>query len=117
MDSPLSSIIVDLVLQDLELKIDYLSKILEAFNSFHDKLQFTLEISGNNCIDFLDVTILLDDQRNIFDRYDKPTNSGRYMNFYSQHPLPQKRSTVFGLDKTLFLSHPKCHKKEFGACD
>jgi len=138
MGSPLSPIVADLVLQYLESKalerfplglpiylryvddillaapINSLPKILETFNSFHDRLQFTLEISKNNCINFLDVTILLEDQRIIFDRYEKPTNSRRYVNFHSRHPLTQKKSIIFGLvDRTLFLSHSKFHEKNF----
>jgi len=65
-----------------------------------------------NRINFLDVTIGLDDRRIIFDRYEKPTNTGRYINFYSQHPLSQKKSIIYGLiDRTLLLSHPKFHGK------
>jgi len=94
----LSPIITDLVLRDLETKsikrlpfelplycryvgdillaapFDQLNKILETFNSFHERLQFTLEIGINNRINFLDVTIILDDQKILFDRYEKPTN-------------------------------------------
>jgi len=92
--------------------IDHLPKILETFNSFHERLQFTLEISNNNCINFLDIKIFLEDQKIIFDRYEKPTNSGRYVNFHSQNPLAQKKNIIFGLvDRTLFLSHPKFHEK------
>jgi len=34
---------------------EYLPKILETFNSFHNRLQFTLETNKNNYINFLDV--------------------------------------------------------------
>jgi len=135
MGSLLSPIIADLILQDLEIKAierlpiklpiyyryvddillaaptDQLLMMLETFNSFHDRLQFTLEISKNNRINFLDVTIILDDQRIIFDRYEKPSDTGRYINYHSQHSL-QKESIVFGLvDRTILLSHPKFHVK------
>jgi len=136
MGSPLSPIVADLVLRDLEtraieklpreLPIYYryvddilmvahkedLHQILGIFNSFHDRLQFTLEVGIENRINFLDVSVGLDDGRIIFDRYEKPTNTGRYINFYSQHPLSQKRSIIHGLvDRTLLLSHPKFHGK------
>jgi len=102
MGSPLSPIIADLVLQDLETKaieilpfelplyfryvddillaapFDHLNKILEIFNSFHNRIQFTLEIGINNRINFLDVTIILDNQRVLFDKYEKPTNREIY---------------------------------------
>jgi len=91
---------------------DQLNKILETFNSFYERLQFTLEIGINNRINFLDVTIILDDQKILFDKYEKPTNTGRYIN-YSQHPLSQKRSIVYDLtDKALLLSHPKFQEEK-----
>ncbi|KAG5329092.1 COX1 oxidase, partial [Acromyrmex heyeri] len=46
----------------------------------------------------------------IFDIYKKPTNSGRYLNYFSNHPLVHKRGVIIGqLDRILFLSHPKFH--------
>jgi len=77
MGSPLSPIIADLVLRDLETisirklpfelslfrryvddillaaSLDQFKVILDTFNSFHDRLQFTLEISINNKNKFL----------------------------------------------------------------
>ncbi|KYN09399.1 hypothetical protein ALC57_18504 [Trachymyrmex cornetzi] len=43
--------------------------------------------------------------------YHKPTFSGRYLNFFSRHPLCQK---VVGLiDRVLLLSHPSYHQENF----
>jgi len=136
MDFPLSPIISDLVLQDLEQSAltqlpirlpfyfryvddillaapnDWFDTILEIFNSSHERLQFTLEISNNDRISFLDVMIIIDGHRLVFDCYRKPTFSGRFVNFHSQHPLPQKRGIVYGLvDRALLLSHPKFQEK------
>jgi len=75
-------------------------------------MQFTLEINNSNRINFLDVTIIIDGYRIVFDCYKKSNFSGRYVNFYSQHPLSQKRDVIYGLvDRVLFLSHPKFHEK------
>jgi len=136
MGSPLSPITADLVLRDLETRaieklpfelslcrryvddillaasFDQFNIILDMFNSFHVRLQFTLEMNINNRINFLDVIIILDDQKISFDRYEKPTNTGRYINYHSQHPVSQKRSIVYGLiDRTILLSHPMFHEK------
>jgi len=136
MGSPLSPIIADLVLRDLERKAieklpislpiyyryvddillaaptNQLENILTVFNSFHNRLQFTLEISSNDMINFLDVTIFLDDRKIMFDRFEKATNTGRYINFHSQHPISHKRGIVYGLiDRILLLSHPSFHEK------
>jgi len=135
MGSPLSPIIADLVMQDLEegvfetfdfdipfyyryvddlvmavptCKIDW---VVNAFNSVHPKIQFTVEI-GHNRINFLDTTIINRNKKIIFDWFHKPTFSGRYLNFLSQHPLSQKKGTITGLvDRAFFLSHPEFHQK------
>jgi len=136
MGSPLSPIVADLVLQDLETNVfnklpsslplyyryvddillaspvDQLYKIQEVFNSIHERLQFTLEISTDNKINFLDVTIIIKNQKILFDRYEKPTSTGRYINYYSQHPWSQKQGIIYGLiDRMILLSHPEFHDK------
>jgi len=86
--------------------------IMEVFNSFHNRLKFTLEIGCNNKINFLDVTVILEDDKILFDKYDKPTNTGRYIKYYSQHPLAHKKSIVYGLvGRTVLLPHPIFHEE------
>jgi len=136
MGSPFSPIIADLVLRDLETRAisklsftlpiyfryvddillaapsDRLDYILEVFNSFHNRLQFTLETSMNDRINFLDVTVILNDRMILFDKYEKPTNTGRYINYHSQHPMSHKKSIIYGLiDRTVLLTHPTFHEK------
>lgn len=138
MGSPLSPIIADIVLQDLErraldslnlslpfyyryvddiacaIPLNKVALTLTAFNSFHPRLQFTAEISENNKLNFLDITIILENNHLIFDWFHKPTFSGRYLNFLSQHPSCQKRGTVISLtDRAFLLSHPRFHAKNF----
>ncbi|XP_018360778.1 PREDICTED: uncharacterized protein LOC108759711 [Trachymyrmex cornetzi] len=114
MGSPLSPIIADIVMQDLETEaldilgvplpfyfryvddiltavpIDSIDHVLTVFNSFHERLQFTLE-NGGDKINFLDLTLIKNKDRLEMDWYHKPTFSGRYLNFLSAHPLSQKR--------------------------
>ncbi|KAL6421443.1 hypothetical protein ACFW04_013898 [Cataglyphis niger] len=100
MDSPLHSIIVDIVLQYLETKdldslkftpfyIRYLDgialaapssllNILDIFNTFHSRLQFSIEIRKENRFNFLDVIMILNNNFLSFNWY-KPTFSGRYL--------------------------------------
>ena len=138
MGSPLSPILADLVMQDLECKaiknltfhlplyyryvddiilaapVNSLPSVLDTFNSMHDRLQFTIEIENENRISFLDVTLIKWNDRIIFDQYRKPTFSGRYLNFFSHHPLCHKKGVVFGMvDKLVLLSHPQFHRKNF----
>jgi len=138
MGSPLSPVIADLVLQDLELvAIDNLTfpipfyyryvddiilaapsnaldTLLRTFNSQHSRLQFTMEIEKDNKISFLDLTFINDEGTIIFDLYKKPTFSGRYLNYRSHHPLNHKKGIIYGLtDKIINLSHPRFHEKNF----
>lgn len=116
MGSPLSPIIADLILQDLEnnavaslsyvpsiyvrfvddilmaVPTDSITLTLNIFNSFYTRLQFTLEIENNRCLNFLDTNIIIEINTLIYNWYHKPTFSGRYLNFYSQHPLCQKKA-------------------------
>ncbi|XP_071653246.1 uncharacterized protein [Temnothorax longispinosus] len=136
MGSPLSPMAADIVLQDLEtialatLKyippfykryidditlaapLAFLQHTLDVFNSFHPRLKFTIEIGENDTLNFLEITMILNNNRLTFDWFHKPTFSGRYLNFFSQHPACQKRGTAIGLiDRAFLLSHPSLHAK------
>jgi len=90
----------------------FFNHTLDTFNSFHPRIQFTMEIAEDNKINFLDVTLISDNNFLIFDWYHKDTFSGRYLHFLSQHSLCQKRGTIIGLiDKVFRLSHPVYHYK------
>jgi len=106
MDSPLSSIIADLVIQDLETEVlrklgfrfyfRYVDDILTAvpktavdnivdkFNAYHPYLQFTVE---GDRINFVDTTIIKNNNKLIFDWYHKPIYLDRYLSFLSRHPV------------------------------
>ena len=57
---------------------------LQIFNSYDTNLQFTVEHSENTSISFLDIKIIINDERNIITNwYRKPTFSERYLNFNS----------------------------------
>jgi len=67
---------------------DSVNDILKTFNSFHPRLQFTLEIGGDK-LNFLDVTIVKSNANLEFDWSHKPMFSGRYLNYNSQHAMAQ----------------------------
>jgi len=99
----------DIVLAVPTSKIDF---VFKKFNSIHPKLQFTIEI-GKNSINFLDTTIIIKDKKILFNWFHKPTFSGRYLNYWSQHSLSQKKDIIMGLvDRTFLLSHPEFHQKK-----
>jgi len=138
MGSPLSPVIADLVLQDLEKSAiellpfrlpfyyryvddiiltapsDSFDQILHAFNAQYNRLQFTIEIERDKRISFLDLIFINENGKLIFDIFHKPTFSGRYLSYYSHHPIIHKKGTIFGMtDKIISLSHPKYHQKNF----
>lgn len=112
MSSPLFSIIADIVLQDKENKAHYkinrklpffyryvndialaaqpkvINTILNIFNSFHDRIRFTIKYKDTQGLSFLDLKFEINNQPNI-DKFHKSTFSGRYLSFHSNHPLSQ----------------------------
>lgn len=83
----------------------YIDMLLNRFNTIHSRLKFTIEVGGNK-INFLDTTILIYNKKIKFDWFHKPTFSGRYLNFLSQHLLSQKRGVMDMIDRSFFLITP-----------
>jgi len=118
MGSPLSPILADLVMQDLELKAmnklnvefsfyyryvddillstpsDKVDIILNTFNNIHNRLQFTVEYENNKSISFLDLNLSIKNKIIYIDWYRKETCSGRYLHYYSGHPTCHKIGTT-----------------------
>ncbi|KYN11234.1 hypothetical protein ALC57_16619 [Trachymyrmex cornetzi] len=93
------------------LHVSEVDAFFNAFNSFHPRLQFTLEV-GDNSLNSLDTSIIIKDHFLIFDWYRKPTFSGRFLNFHSNHPIFQKEGIIFNLvDRALMLSDFDFHSK------
>lgn len=88
-------------------------ELLTTFNSFHSKLQFTIEIETNNSLPFLDVILIRGNDGSIVtDWYQKPTFSERFLNFRSNHSMKQKLNIILNLkNRALTLSHPNFHSK------
>lgn len=135
MGSPLSPVIANLAMFQLEKDIvlnlnfeipiyiryvddillclpeDKIQQIFNAFNNFNERLKFTVEIPTVNSINFLDITIIMQNDRFITNWYRKDTWSGRYLNFYSYTPLKYKMSVITALvDRAILLSDPQFHE-------
>ncbi|XP_018306455.1 uncharacterized protein [Mycetomoellerius zeteki] len=136
MSSPLSPVLADIVLQDLEtftffnrltkepsfyiryvddialaINKTHINELCLTFNNYHPRLKFTLEEGGDK-LNFLDLTLIKKNDSIYHDWYQKPTSSGRYLNFCLQHPLCQKIGVIVSLtDRVLLLSHPSFHRK------
>ena len=115
MGSPLSPILADLVMNDLEVErlsnlnltvpfyyryVDDIllalpegevDRVLEVFNAKPYQIKFTMEKEIDKTITFLDVAITRNEQNKLsVNWYRKPTWSGRCLNFDSNHPLTYK---------------------------
>ena len=83
----------------------HIELIINTFNSYQN-LQFTHELQKNNSINFLDMTLISNDNHIITNWFQKPIASGRFINYFSNHPLQQKRNIVYNLiDRAILLSH------------
>ncbi|XP_046749843.1 uncharacterized protein LOC124413359 [Diprion similis] len=134
MGSPLSPILADIVMDELEsccikklpftLPIYYryvddiltavptqsVDLLLNTFNGFHPRLKFTVETELNNTINFLDITIINDSSTIATNWFQKPTWSQRYLNFKSHYPRSYKIGTIINLvDRAINLSNECYH--------
>ncbi|XP_028407835.1 uncharacterized protein LOC114530413 [Dendronephthya gigantea] len=123
MGSPVSAVIANLVMEDVEQRAlasspvkplfwkryvddvasavnkNEIDNLLKHLNSIEPSIQFTVERESEGKLAFLDTYV----HRNIegqleTDVYRKPTHTDKYLSFYSHHPKSHKKSVA----KTLF---------------
>jgi len=135
MGSPLSPILADIIMEDLEINCladlnfeirsyfryvddiflitpkNKIDSILRIFNGYHPRLRFTQELEENNSISFLNTSVIrMGDGRLITNWFRKSTYSGRCINFASCHPLQYKLNTITNLvDQAVLLSDKRFH--------
>jgi len=135
MGSPLSPILADIVMEDLEVnclqKMEFkihtyyryvddifliipeskIENVLKTFNEYHPRLKFTHEIENNNSISFLNTLVIRGEDGKITTNwYRKPTFSGRYINYFSNHPEQYKNNIIDNLvDQAILLSDERFH--------
>lgn len=92
-----------------------LESTLTIFNMFDKDIEFTMETENMRSVPFLDVrAIRTEDNNIIFDWFQKQSNSGRYINYLSYHPLQQKINTVVAMKNRIEkLCNPKFREKNF----
>lgn len=71
----------DLITVVPENKID---EIVDVFNSFHGRQQFTVEKEQGNMLPFLDMYVIRNGNEFLTKWYVKPTASGRILNYSSK---------------------------------
>ena len=85
---------------------------LKVFNEYHPDIQFTVEQEDcNNSVPFLDCRIIRSQEQHLItDWFTKKTYTGRYINFFSNHPINQKINTVTTMrNRILKLSNHAFH--------
>jgi len=73
------------------------------YNNYHNRLKFTIEYE-NHCLSFLDLSIKTEKMK-IIDWFHKNTFSGRYLSFFSNHPMCQKTGIINILVDRQFFYH------------
>jgi len=136
MGSPLSPIIADTVMQDLETKClkrsncqltfyfryvddivmathpNHINVIFKTFNDYHQRLKFTIEQEDDRSLSFLDLLLRRLDNKIHIDWFHKKTFSGRFLSYFSSHPVCHKVGMIYSLiDRAFLLSHPSYHQK------
>ena len=124
MGSPISVIIANLVMENVEnlalatyinpprlwlryvddtfviINKDNVTEFHAFINTIEDSIKFTVEFECNNCIPFLDVLVMKNDNGTLQTKlYRKPTHTNRFLNFNSVHSYSHK----FGLVKSLLF--------------
>jgi hypothetical protein len=66
-------------------------------NSLGPSIQFTMETESESTIAFLDVLVIKEGTTLATKVYRKPTHTGRYFNFNSNHPPHMKRDLIQNL--------------------
>ena len=71
-----------------------LEQFHKHLNKQHPQIQFTREEENNNKISFLDILVKRYKERFTMMVYRKPTNTDRYIQFFSHHHLCVKSGTI-----------------------
>jgi hypothetical protein len=87
---------VDDILAFLNRLLD-IQDILNILNGINTNIQFTVEEEKHNSIPFLDIKIRSSESGLKCEVYRKPTHSGHYLNFNSEHTYSQRMSVIRSL--------------------
>lgn len=95
---------------------DELEDTLTIFNNVNSHIKFTIEYENNNCIPYLDMTIIHNEDGSISTNFfQKPTHKGRILNFKSNHPYHQRINTARNFVNRIFsLSSQQFWKQNIG---
>ena len=92
--------------------LNKLQRVINTFNDYHPRIQFTHEMERNNRISFLDLEIIkLDNGKIVSNWYRKSKYSGRML-FISNDPFQNIVAIIKNLvDRAVRLSHESFHSE------
>jgi len=123
MGSPASPIVADIVMEDLLdkcmqnlpvkpklltkyvddifaiVKKDQVENTLRELNNYHKNIKFTKEEEDNNELPYLDAKLIRINNKIKVNWYQKPTSSGRLINYFSKHPKHIITNTAYNFIK------------------
>lgn len=130
MGSPASPVIANLVLEQMEKEVleniqtnitvyrryvddtfliipeNSVDNVLAAFNSYHRRIQFTVEEEIDNQLNFLDMTVIKE-VTNLKTKWLHKNEKCRYLDYLSESPFTHKKMVAISLiDRAISLSHP-----------
>lgn len=77
---------------------DMIQVTVDTFNKFNKNIQFTVEIETDSSVPFLDTKVIRTSTNSIIlNWYQKPASSGRFLNYFSNHPINQKINTILAM--------------------
>ncbi|XP_075167800.1 uncharacterized protein LOC142239953 [Haematobia irritans] len=94
------------------IKASVVDETLKALNSYNRQIQFTKELEQDNKLPYLDVVIHGQGNQLRLNWYQKPTASGRLLNFYSKHNKRIIINTATNFIRRIFnISDPEFHSE------
>ncbi|XP_067642288.1 uncharacterized protein [Eurosta solidaginis] len=136
MGSPASPIVADIVMEEILGKVvkntrllskyvddvfalvkeDKLDETFDLLNSYHKDIQFKMELEKDGKLPFLDSLVCKISNKIKVDWYQKPTSSGRIINYLSKHPKSMIFNTAKNfirrvLDTSDSIFHPENKKR------
>lgn len=84
-----------------------IQQTLKIFNTYHPRLQFTIEIETKSCISFLDILLIRNNNQIKIKWYRKKIASERFLNFKGINPISHKRNVITALiDRAIAFTNP-----------
>lgn len=83
--------------------------LLEHFNAFHPSIQFTMEFEEEK-LNFLDMTTYHHSSELETSWFQKPSASGRYLNFFASLPFQWKMIVIKNLFQRAIILSDKCYR-------